>query len=119
MAIPTRVPMPVRPSWIAADDVMASAHRSPGRAGIEFTLTVAEEVLPQIAREVIPHVAERLAEQVVYRHQAEIESAVHSFILDRAWAEPIIRDEISKTVRAIIHDMLLNSKVGDALNGGG
>jgi hypothetical protein len=103
-----------RGAFIADDEIAVHAPDLP-RTGHRISLDLAEEVYPRLGREAIACAVERLAVEVVYRHQAEIRRAVEGYVLNREWAEPIIREEISRAVRSIITDMLTNSALGQAL----
>ena len=102
-----RVPLAAGVSALGTDDVAASINGPNMRYARRFSLDVAEEALRDLGRKAIPMVAGRLAEQIAHEHHAEIQHVVHSYILDRAWAEPLIREEIRRTVRAVITEMLL------------
>ena len=100
-----RTLMPSLSAMISPSDVSASIHDMP-RYAKRFSVDVAEEALANMVPQVIQHVAERLGERVVYEHQEAIHAAVHGYLFDRAWAEPLIREAIREAVRAVIRDML-------------
>jgi len=84
-------------------DISGSLDPFPAR---RFSVTVAEEALQRMVPEAVRYVAEQLAEQVVYEQHGAVQTAVHSYLTDRAWAEPIIRDAIRQAVREYVLDML-------------
>ena len=96
-----RVPMPPRGPLFEAGSVSASSVRLPSY-GRRFTLDVAEEALERMAPAAIEHFTTRLAESVVGRQRGEIEAVVTSYLRDRAWAEPIMREAIRETVHAVV-----------------
>lgn len=91
---------------ISASDVAAEAFRDTTRYARRFSLDIAEDALAQMGPMAVEHIAKQLAENVVHRHQGDIENAVHSYLTDRAWAEPIIRDAIYRAVREFVGDLL-------------
>lgn len=109
---PPLVPMPTRANWIGEDDVAASATKLPNY-GRRFSMDVAEEVLGRMGREMLPHIAQRLAERVVHEHSAAIQKTVLDYLGDRAWAAPIIEDELRKTVRRFAFDLLSTADKGE------
>lgn len=109
-----RVPMPPNVGAFIADaDLALTAEGSSVRMGRRISMDIADEVWVKAGRAAIAHAVERLANDVVHRHGPEIHAAVHSFILDRSWAEPIIREAIRESVHAVILDMLGNTKFAD------
>ena len=101
-----RVPLPSRAEWITADDMAVHATMDSTRYARRFSLDIAEDALREIGPATVRHIAQKLAESVVHRHQSEIENAVHSYLRDRAWAEPIIRKAIEDSVQRFVSDML-------------
>lgn len=80
-------------------------------------MTIAEEALQKLVPQVIPFVVARLAGQIAHEQRGAVEDAVHEYLRDRAWAEPIIREAIQASVREVIRDMLHNTALGDASRG--
>jgi hypothetical protein len=74
----------------------------PGR---RFTVDVSHEVVADLKGEAGRLAVSRLTEAVVHYHSDAIRDAVHSIILDREWAEPVIREEIARAVRSVVADM--------------
>ena len=96
-----RVPMPARHPIFRPGDVAASSTPTPS-CGRRFTLDVAEEALERMAPAAIEFVTQRLAESVVGRQRADMERVVSSYLRDRAWAEPIIREAIREEVHRVV-----------------
>lgn len=116
MSEPTEQRVPMRPkfaTWLSPDDVAASIVPDPPRCGKRFSLDVAEEALAQMSGAMVEHVAKRLAEAVVLRHELEIRDAILSYLRDRAWAEPIVKQAIRDAVRLWIRDAFADLQVGD------
>lgn len=105
--------MPRPTSFLVGGDIAVS--ESP-RVGRRFHMDVSEEALARIGGHALEVAVVRLGEAVAYRHQPEIERAVASYIHDRKWAEPIIREAIRNAVREVIRDMLTNTALGDMLS---
>lgn len=119
MADRMRVPLPRKPGEafiITEDDIAASVTALDTRYARRFSMDVAEEVLAKMGADVIPHVAQCLGEQVVREHQQQITAVVDSYLMERKWAEPIIRKAIEDSVRRFIFDMLAASP-GEDTNG--
>ena len=95
-----RVPMRRRTNWIGEDDV--SLKIEPPLIGRRFTMDVSENVLAQFGAEAIKHCVERLGQEVAYRHQDEIHRMVAAAILDKAWALPIIEQELRRACREMV-----------------
>jgi hypothetical protein len=89
---------------LSADDVQAAAMRLPS-VGVRFSMDVAEDALARMGREAIPHIALDIAKRVVYDNQDLIRSVITDYLRNREWCEPIIEDEIRKTVRAHVRGM--------------
>jgi len=103
---PIRVPMrDPRAAWIGEGDLQLSATDLP-RIGRRFNLDIAEDVLARIPAEGLAAAVDDLGRRVAYRYEEDIQRVVHSFILDREWAEPIIMAAISEAVYRVISDML-------------
>ena len=100
-----RVIMPRASRWISDDDVRFTTDAP--RMGTRFYLDVSDEALARIGAEGVAHAVQRLGEAIAFEHRADITRAVHDILLDREWAEPIIRDEISKNVRRIMDEMFI------------
>jgi hypothetical protein len=101
---PPRVPMPAGPASFVADDIAMHAAAMTGRLGRRFSMDVAEEALRDMGPMALTHVVKSLAEIVVQRHSHDIERVVHSYIDDRKWAEPIIRDAIYRAVQQFVRE---------------
>jgi hypothetical protein len=107
-----RVPMPNRePASFIRPDEVALGSRSL-RTGQQISMIVADEVFPRMGRYAIEAAVERLGQEVVSRHQTDIQAAVHGYILNREWAEPFIKQVISDTVSRILEDMLSGEPAG-------
>lgn len=102
---PPIVPMPSRPASFVADDVAASVTTDRTRYARRFSMDVAEDALRQMGPMALNHITKELAESVVRRHSADIERVVYSYINDRAWAEPIIRDAIYRAVAQFAREL--------------
>ena len=105
MSRDNRVPMKDSNCFIAHDDISASIAQTP-RYGYRFSLDVAEDVLQRMGPHAVQHVVERVAERAVFENQHLIHDAVHSFLFDRAWAEPVIHDAITRAVRECVYNMM-------------
>ena len=70
-----------------------------------FSMTVAEAALQRMGPVAIEFVTERLAGQIAHEQRAAVEETVHTYLRDRAWAEPIIRQAIQETVRDYVRGM--------------
>ena len=98
-----RVPMrDKRPAFMDDSDIATHVPK----VGHRISIDIAEDVSPRMGKQAIAYAIERLSNEVVYRERPAIRSAVESFLHDRAWAEPIIRQAIQEAVRGIIRDML-------------
>lgn len=115
-----RVPMPNRQgaSWVGENDIAASVAKMPDY-GRHFSMDVAEELLARMGRELLPHVAQKLAERVVHEHTPAIQNTVLDYLNDRAWAAPIIEDEIRKAVQRFTFDLLSDTLATRRDEGGG
>lgn len=92
-------------AFIGEDEIAFSLDNLPGRFGRRFTMDIEEEVFRRMGQEGVAYAMESLSKQVVYENQHAIRSAVESFLHDREWAEPVIRQAIRDNVREIIRDM--------------
>lgn len=86
-------------------DVEASIQPEPRTCGHRFSIVAAENVLRSLGPRAIEHVTVKLAESVVARHQHDIERVVYSFLHDREWAEPLLREAIEKAVANFVRDI--------------
>lgn len=100
-----RIPAKRVGAFVAADDVIASSYSDPSRYASRFSLTVADEALAQMGPEVVRFVAQRMADQIQHEHYDTVQRLVHEFLMDRQWAEPVIKEAISHAVRDFIRDM--------------
>lgn len=99
-----RVPMPNRGGWIADDDVNVSSIKTPP-VGRRYSMDVSELVLAQVGARALEHAIQRLGEHVAYEHQDEIQRVVSAAVLDRAWALPIIEEEMRRAVREMVFSL--------------
>ena len=97
--------LPIRRTFIAADDVAVSSLWPTANYARRFTLDVAEEALARMAPAAIEHLTLQLAERIVYENQSAIEMAVSDLLTDRTWAEPIIRQALREAVHKHVADM--------------
>lgn len=113
---PIKVPMPNRDAFIAdGHDIAAGV--SSLRTGTRVHVDISDEAIARIGKHAIAGAVEALGEAVAYRHQADIQAAVHSYIFNREWAEPLIRAEIEKNVARILDDMFQNTALADFIKG--
>ena len=78
-------------------------------------MDIAEDVLARMGAVGLEYAVEDFSRRIAWKHQGNIEATVASFLQDRSWAEPIIRDAIRDAVAQTVSDMLMNSKMGDVL----
>lgn len=105
-----RVPMaPKREAFLAADDVSASAVCTP--TAVRFSLDVAEEMLAKIGPLAVEHFAERLATTIVYENQALVREAMLSYLRDRAWAEPLVKQYLREAIRDHVAAMMSSFEI--------
>lgn len=78
----------------------------PPLVGQRFTMDVSEERLARMGREGIAHAVETLSRTVVYENEPAIRRAIESYLTDRKWAEPIIRQAIRDAVREFVFGMM-------------
>lgn len=96
-----RVPMrPARSGWIRDADVSISTE--PQAIGRRFNMDVNEVVLAQMGKHALEAAVEQLGQHVAYEHQHEIHTLVATALLDKAWALPIIEDEMRRCVRELL-----------------
>lgn len=100
----TRVPMRERNHVIAESDVALS---TPPRVGVRYSMDFAEDAHAKLGKEAIIYAVEQLSQTIVFENQHQIRKVVESFLRDREWAEPIIRDAIRDSVRELIREMML------------
>ena len=100
------------PHRVTADDVLAAVSADGPRMARWFSLTVAEDALQRMGPAAIEYVTERLAKEIAHEHHDSVEATVQSFLRDRAWAEPIIRQAIQQAVHQVIADMLHSGDPG-------
>lgn len=74
---------------------------------------VAEDALRKMGPMAVSHFVEQLAQKVVHEHQDEIREALLSYLRDRAWAEPIVRQAILAAVREHVAGMFTLADGGD------
>lgn len=86
-------------------DVDASCSPPDIRGARRFSMTVINEALQRIGPQVIPHVVERLAGQIAHEQRGAVEDAVHTYLRDRTWAEPIIKDALREAVHCYVFSM--------------
>lgn len=109
MTIPLRVHMQDKrgASFLSPDDIAASISASPNtKMGRRFSIDVAEEAFAKGAGAMIEGIAHRLAERAVYENRAEIERVIGSYIHDREWAEPILREAIREAMQGYVRDVI-------------
>ena len=112
MKEPLRVPMPGPASFVGQDELLIHDEPLP-QCGTRVSMDGSDEVWRRAGRAAIEHAVQRLAEETVRRHSHEITSAVHGYILNREWAEPIIEQAIKDGVERVIRDMLDAKGAGD------
>lgn len=97
-----RVAMPKRHTqWIAEGDDMRLS-LTPPPMGRRFSMDINETVLLQLGARALEAAVEQLGRHVAYEHQHEIHAVVAEVLLDRAWALPIIEEELREAARAMV-----------------
>lgn len=93
-----RVPMRPPASFIGPDDIAASLRPS-ANVGRRFSIDVAEVAFAKMSGAMVEHIATDLAKQAVWRNENEIRAAIFSYIHDRKWAEPVMRQAFKDSVK--------------------
>lgn len=109
-----RVMMPTLQPFIGVDDLATRVTGPDARMGIRFTMDVAAEALAKAGPHIVERVAQLLGERVARECQADIERAVHTYLNDGRWAEPIVRDAIREAVHQWVSDVMASSNLGEA-----
>jgi len=86
--------------WIGEDDVSVSME--PPLIGRRFSMDISEEVLAQIGARALEYAVEKLGQYVAHEHLPDIQHAVHSLLMDHSWIQPIIEDELRRSVREFV-----------------
>ena len=94
-----RVPMPRKLSVITQDDVHIPS-ATPSDIGVRYSMDFAEDAHARLGQEAILYAVERLSQEIVHDNMHQIRRTVESYLRDREWAEPIIREAI----REAVHD---------------
>lgn len=105
-----RVPVKASPVVVAEGDVAAAVGPA-ARDARRFSISVAEEALQRMAPVAIEYITRELASQIRHEQYGAVADAVGSFLHDRAWAEPIIREAIRDAVRGYVRDILADSQL--------
>jgi|GEM_PF-6928020 len=102
-----RVPMRSPASFVGPNEIAASLMAKPDmKMGRRFSIDVAEEAFAKMSGALIEHIASDLAKQAVWRNENEIRSAIASYIHDRQWAEPVVREAFKESVKEFIVDFM-------------
>lgn len=106
--------MPSKPPEMFGEFDVAAAMTPTTRYARRFTMDVSEDALANMGRQAMPHIALQIAERAVHEHAPLIQNTVSDYLADRAWAAPIIEDELRKTVRRFAFDLLTAVYKGSA-----
>lgn len=96
-----RVPMP-RPVEFMAGDFAANISSAVPDFARRFSMTVAEEAIRKMGPMAVSHFTEKLAYQVVRENEGLIREAMLSYMRDRSWAEPLVREFLREAVREYV-----------------
>lgn len=99
-----RVPM-AKPASFMSGDFNATVSGPDASYGRRFSLIVAEEALRKMGPQAVAHFTEKLAQRVVHEHDREISEVLLSYLRDRAWAEPLIRQFLREAIRDYVLDV--------------
>lgn len=113
MSEPLRVAMPRRHSFLGPDDIAASiSSPSSLQYGRRFSLDIAEEAFAEMSGAMVQMIAEDLAKTVVSHNAEEIRRAIRSYLTDKAWCEPILKEAIRDSVREWINRQMNSTAIG-------
>jgi len=93
--------MPRKTGWIGEDDVHVSSTQTP-MVGRRFSMDINEDLLAQVGARALEHAIEKLGQHVAYEHLGDIQRAVDACLMDKAWIQPILEDELRRCTRDFV-----------------
>ena len=91
--------------WRGNDDVRVSSAPDGPLVGRRFAMDVSEAMLAQIGARGLEQAVDQLGRAIAYEHRDDIQRTVQSYLMDRAWAQPIIEEELRRAVREFVREL--------------
>jgi hypothetical protein len=92
------------PLFVAAD-LEANSSGPTMRTGYRFSLDVAEDALRAAGPRAVDEAIRKLAEHIAFSKRGDIEATVASYVTDRKWVEPLIKEALREAVHAFVFGM--------------